>query len=316
MLRKLFGKGKESNGPAAQRDGVQKLSLSLSSQILGAIGGAHSIPAMPALAQKAFQLALNPDALAQDFVDVILADEAMAARVLKIANSVYFDRGTPTETVEQAVHIIGTNELRSLLNATTLSDLVPSRDPVRELLWVHNIGTALIAREIAKRHLSGKESLAFLGGLMHDIGKLLLLQRLAENYTKIIEQVGDKATTFWEVEEAEFPFDHTQVGQLIAERWRFSEELTEVIRYHHDPLSSVDPNNLGLHHVVGCADRIAHALGIGHPKGFTGFQSKQLEELSEVWRVLNVAESAHKQELDNLQKLFTTEYDLYANEGS
>jgi putative nucleotidyltransferase with HDIG domain len=307
MLGKLFGGSiSTKKGPGSG------LSSGLIETILNVIG-ARSIPPMPNAAQRAFELATNPDAQARDFVDVIEGDEALSARIIKIANSVYYDRGKRSETIEDCVNVVGINELRCLLNATSLNDIFPSSHPARTQLWVNDIATGLIAKDLARRAMPGKESLAFLGGLMHDIGKLLLLQRCGEEYSKLLAQVASGGKTSVEAEDELFAFNHTQVGVLIGERWRFSPDLLEAIRDHHLPVEVICPpgSKPNLTALIACADTIAHALALGHPAGMDNFKQRARNDLPQVWRILDVPLDRATTELDTFKRVFDLEADLY-----
>jgi len=308
MLGGLFGKKKRSAGDS----GPEHLSPALTSTILGVVGG-RSIPTMPAAAQKAFQLSTNPKAEARDFIEVIESDEALAARVIKIANSVYFDRGKASKTIEDSVVVIGINELRNLLSATTLSEIFPSSHRARSQMWENDIGTAVIAKTLAQMYLPSQTEVAFLGGLMHDIGKLLLLQRSGGEYQKVLDLVERTGCTFCDAEAQSFPFDHTEVGQLIGERWNFSPELISIIRWHHQPWATlIKGGAIGLPLIVRAADTIAHALGIGHPRGFARFKENALKDLGDVWSNLRIPEGSAREHLDRFQRAYDSERDLYA----
>lgn len=293
------------------------LAPAVSDAILGTLG-AGSIATMPAAAQKAFQLSIDPDATARDFRDVIESDEGLSARVLKIANSVYFDRGQPSQTIEESVVVIGLNELRCLLNATTISELFPSRNPARPQLWINDMACAIIARKLAGRLLPSRQDMAFLGGLMHDIGKLLLLQRSPEQYAEVLKKVEGSGCSFSEAEGQVYTFDHTEVGQLIAERWHFSPELTASIRNHHRPFGELagEGGSPGLCAIIKSADTISHALGLGHQRGFTRLRNKSLEALEGVWEHIQVGSAERKDFLAQCERDFSMEQDLYASRNA
>jgi putative nucleotidyltransferase with HDIG domain len=308
MLGRLFGGENKNKKPKSTNS---SLAPAVRSAIVSAIGS-KGIPSMPGAAQKAFQLSIDPNAEARDFVEVIESDEALSARVIKIANSVYFDRGKKSETIEDSVNVIGINELRCLLNATSLSDLFPSKHPARSQLWSHNIAVAIIARNLSRTHLPSKEEAAFLGGLMHDIGKLLLLQRCHEDYDTILESVRD-GKDFCSAEEDIYVFNHTDVGQLIAERWHFTGELTDIIRSHHlrwDTLKEAASPSLVS--IVKAANTLAHSLGLGQDKTFNRLRNQATEELHEVWSLLNIPNDEQKSLLASCERAYTTEHDLYA----
>ena len=308
MFKGIFGKGK-GRGP----DSAEKLNPNIASSIISTVG-ARSIPLMPGAAQKAFKLSVDPKAEARDFIEVIESDESLSARVLKIANSVFFDRGKPTSTIEESVNVIGINELRCLLSSTTLSELFPTSNRTRWHLWVNDVSTALIARSIAQRVLPSKAEAAFLGGLLHDIGKLLLLQRQSGEYMKIMETVKNSGTDFCSAEEQIFPFDHAEVGHLIGEKWSFSPDLIAVISSHHKSWNELAAGPVSVTLIVKAADITAHALGHGHPAEFSRFRMKCEEQLPQVWEVLRIPPEDQKQTLSNYQKVFELEFDLYAGQ--
>lgn len=307
MFGGIFGKKK---GERDERE-TPPLSSAIESAILTSVG-ARSIPTMPGAAQKAFKLATDPTAEARDFIEVIESDEALSARVLKIANSVFFDRGKRSETIEECVTVIGMNELRCLLNASALSDIFPSKHPLRAQFWANDVATALIARSLAQRTLPSKTENAFLAGLMHDIGKLLMLNRLEHDYEVVARSVGERGVAFCEAEHDRFVFDHSEAGQLIAERWHFSTELADAIRNHHAPWEDLEqgPNITA---IIKAADIFAHALALGHQRGFSRFQqAMENDQLEPACEALKIPPADQKDMLANFRRVFETEYDLYS----
>jgi HD-like signal output (HDOD) protein len=303
MFGRLFGK----KGRAA--DEIPPLSAGVRDAILSVAGG-RGIPAMPSSAHRAFQISTNPRAEAADFVSLIESDEGLSGRVLKIANSVFFDRGTPSHTVEQAVLVIGMNELRSLLTSNSLVEMFPSPSPMRKTLWHHDIGVALASRTLARRLLPSRADFAFISGLMHDIGKLFLLQRAPLDYEKIVDEVARTGCSFAEAEQEAFPFDHTQVGQLIGERWNFPPDLLRVVRDHHLPWDALS-GPLSLVHVIKGADLVVHSLGIGDPPKHSRLRTRCDEELPIVWERLSVGATGGRELLAECRKTIEMEQDLY-----
>ncbi len=311
MFGGLFGGGKSKTSRTASQN--KKLSSAIASSILQSVG-AKASPPMPGAAQKAFQLATDPNAAARDFIEVIESDESLSARVIKIANSVFFDRGAASKTIEQSVNVIGINELRCLLNATTLSEIFPSKFPVRAHLWANDISTALISRMLAQRVMPAKAELAFLGGLMHDVGKLLLLQRMPEDFQGVlreIEQTGQESVL---VEADKLGFTHTEVGQLIAEKWNFNTELSEIISRHHDDYARIGA--ISLVGVIKAADIISHALALGQSKNHHRVKQQAEEQLGATWDYLRIPASEAKEVLNRCQKTFDMEFDLYRSPGN
>ena len=308
MFGKLFGKSAKK--PAS----LPPLSGGTASSILSVVG-ARGIPPMHGAAQKAFKLSTDPNAEARDFVEVIESDEGLSARIIKIANSVFFDRGKRATSIEDSVTVIGIEELRCILNATTLSELFPSRHALRAQLWSNDIATGIIARTLAKRIYPEKAEFAFLAGLMHDIGKLLLLQRAPDVYAKVCAAVEKEGISFAEAEGRILLFDHTEVGQLIGEKWSFSHDLIEAIRNHHKPLGAGVSKNPPVSAIVKCADTIAHSIGIGHPRGFNRFRISKEEALPALLEGIGIPRPDHKGALALFARTYESEYQLYVKGG-
>lgn len=308
MLKKLFG---AKNSTQVYRLVTPELTQNLQQNIFSQVGS-RAIPSMPAAAQKAFQLSTDPNAEAKDFVQVIESDESMSARVLRIANSVYFDRGHKSQTIDDAVNVIGIQELRNLLNANTLSQIFPSSHAAREQLWINDIATGLLARELSERFIPRKSGEAFLGGLMHDVGKLLLLQRLPDKYQTILFQV-QQGRSFCEAEEEQFPFDHTEAGQLVAREWNFTEELTQIIRMHHFNWQDMPPvkPEPPLAALVKAADTIAHSLGYGLPANFHRFRNLCRSEVDAVWEYFAIPDGERSELTARLIRTYDAEHSMY-----
>lgn len=312
MFGKLFGFGGTKSG----KSGALKLSSAIAGKIQQFVG-AGGIPAMPGAAQKAFKLSTDPNAEARDYIDVIESDEALSARIIKIANSVFFDRGKRSKTIEESVTVIGINELRCLLNATTLSEIFPSNNPLRAQFWAHDVATGLTARALAQRLAPSKAESIFLGGLMHDIGKLLILQRSGSDYQKVVEHAARTGLSFCAAEEEILFFNHTEVGQLIAEKWNFTPELTEMIRDHHRSWDLlVTGGTPSATAIVKAADIIAHSAGLGHGKDLARFRKRAEDELDECWEAISFPNNDRKDFVSRCANTFESEYDLYSGKSA
>lgn len=311
MLKKLFGLAKKETGTGESAK-AKTLSPAIRDAILNVVGQ-RAIPVMSGAAQKAFALASNPKAESRDFIEVIEVDEALAARVIKIANSVFFDRGNKSASIEEAVLVIGLNELRNLLNANSLSDIFPSSHPIRIQLWAHDVAVALASKQLAQRILPRQTDAAFLAGLMHDVGKLLLLQRSTQSYEKVLQIVEQRGIDFQKAEAQVFPFDHCEVGHLIGERWNFSSDLIAAINSHHSPSFTSSPSPLvGVTEIVHAADTIVHSLGLGLPPKYSRLRANFNDRLPALWDYLGINSSDASSILDQVKRCFETEYDLYS----
>jgi putative nucleotidyltransferase with HDIG domain len=266
---------------------------------------------MPAAAQEAFKLATDPNADLRDFVSVIEADEGLAARLMKIANSVYYDRGGGSKTIVEAVQVVGVAELRNLLNASLLAGLFPVKSQLRAELWGHNVATALTARALARTLLPEYVDQVFLAGLMHDVGKLLILQQHLENYEKIVQRGLADGVESVVAEVQVYPFDHAQVGQMVAEKWRFSRELFDAIGDHHKPWCDIPKGSLTS--LIKLSDLVTHVGGLGLSRDLGLHQRVYSPLLEEAWTFLEVPLKERRQltqeaslEVDNELEVYQT----------
>jgi HD-like signal output (HDOD) protein len=307
MFKKLFGLG-------AKKDEEKQTLLpeAIRKSILHSLG-LKSVPIMPGAAQQAFMLATNPNAEAHDYIEVLEADEGLSARILKIANSVFYDRGGGSRTIADAVNVVGLAELKNLLNATALSNLFPVRHHLRASFWTHNIATALTARVLSRSVYPTGTDQAFLAGLMHDIGKLLMLQQHMDNYERVLRKGLSDGIDSVSAEVQVYPFAHTHVGQMLAERWNFSQDLYDVIGGHHQPWEDIPRGSLtGL---IKVSDVIVHASGFEGGKETASYKRIYQPILEQAWEFLGVSAKDQRQLVQDAARDFDSEYQLYESWG-
>ena len=225
----------------------------------------------------------------------------------------YFDRGHGSKTIEESVVTIGTEELRNLLCANSLSDIFPTSHPARAQMWKHDTAVGVVAKFLANRFLPSLERQAFLAGLMHDVGKLLLLQRAPGDYDFILQKVK-QGVEFRLAEEERFPFDHTEIGHVIGEKWNFSDELNQVIRLHHRDWDELREGGFQLAGFIKASDLIVHSLGVGFERDYVRFHNKARLKLDEVWKFLGVPAGEGRDITKQAQQVLHQEFDLYLTE--
>ncbi len=223
------------------------------------------IPAMPQVANMVLDRISDPNATPKEIQLIISKDQALAARVLKVANSSFYGLSRSVTRISDAIVVMGFNSLRSLVMTTVLNDLFKSFGLAEKLLWEHSLVSAATAKRIAAAIKFPRVEEAFLGGLMHDIGKVVLNIKMPDKMMTIVQEVyNSPGTTFTQVEQDIFGFSHAEVGQLVAKKWNFAAEIEEAIGFHHRPReATVLPH---LSHVVNLANAFCHKLEIGPTK--------------------------------------------------
>lgn len=308
----LFSK-KKTNLKSAS---LPKTSLSDEIRIKETLG-IRRLETMPVHAARAFQLASDPKATLVDFVKVIESDEALSARIIRIANSVYFRRGEEAKDIEKAVANVGLNELRCLISANMLRSLLQGKQQVREQIWANAVATGICCRLLC-RSTEIPEGEAFLCGLLHDVGKLLMIRRSSNDYEKVLKLVSSGSQTFIEAEDSVFDLNHVEVGKWISEQWHFPQAAVRAITFHHNQWPK-DPEAKG----KGCSnamlvkacDILAHAAGIGHAISFRAFANIAREEIPKALEQLSLGQSEAETILSQLQRQFNDEYSLYQLES-
>lgn len=207
---------------------------------------AWDLPTLPHVASRILAEVRSPETTAGDLADLVARDQALASKVLRMANSTLFGLREPVASLQRAVVIMGFTSLRSMVMTATMRALCSGDDRPRtdELLWEHSLGTAMAARLLAGTVAPQTVEEAYVAGLMHDIGKLVMRRNLGEEYQGVVDRVLEGETTFREAEREAFGFDHTQVGSVVVKKWRLPDSLEEAVRLHHDPAASQDGQSL------------------------------------------------------------------------
>jgi len=229
---------------------------------------------------KAMQMTKDSKVTARDLQIVISQDQALSARILRIVNSAAYCFRREVSTVSHAVTLLGMETVRSIIIAAAIQQFSATGmrragDLGTKLMTDHSWGAAIAARLIARRVRYVNREEAFLCGLMHDIGKPVLLQSIPVEYLPIINDVYRGYTTFHESEMIAFGFSHSQTAALLATKWNFPRQLSEAIGYHHDPLSAPSFSQLA------CITSLSNKMMIFLEVGFERNQALKLETLPE-----------------------------------
>jgi putative nucleotidyltransferase with HDIG domain len=225
----------------------------------------RDLPALPAVVLELMRTFDDPDADIPSLARMVSYDQALAARTLRAANSSFYRLESKVKTISQAIMVLGFDTVRQLVSTGAIVNALPGRsaslEPAR--FWRHSMATALCARNIARRTRLNHEY-AFLAGLLHDIGRLVLATRYPQHYAAVA--AWREAHDAWqlEAEQAVLGIDHQQVGLMLSEAWHFPSLIGRAIAHHHAP----GVEDLGeLASVVHVANAIVHALDLGGEPG-------------------------------------------------
>ena len=233
------------------------------SELKSRIRRMDEIPTLPVFFNKIMETLECDRASAADLSRIIEQDPALMAKIFRLSNSAYYGRFKKVATINQAVTTVGFNEVKAISLGIAVFGTFSGIRNIEEF-WLHAMSTAAAVRLIGERNQETGLDKVYSGGLLHDVGKLVMTQLLGDKYLGLAVDGGD-AKTHLEAERSTFGADHAQVGRLVAERWHFPAELVELISSHHFPLrrSVLRPRAVA---TVFVADYVAHlSLHEGEP---------------------------------------------------
>lgn len=224
------------------------------------------LPTLPTVANQIVAIANSPKTSATDVGALINRDQALTGKVLKLVNSSFYGFPQQIKTINHAIVILGFNKVKNIVLTASVFDLTKGRSGERiniQKFWEHSLGCAIASQIVAQyigRGLSPDD--AFVGGLLHDFGKIIFDQFLPEEFVPVISYRKEKNTLLRSAEKEVLGFDHTQVGTWLAEMWKLPVGLVTAIRYHHNPQSAREEREMAASVHVG--DILTRALGVGN----------------------------------------------------
>lgn len=222
----------------------------------------EELPTLPSVLQQILATMAQPDASALDLSRHIAADQSLSAIVLKMVNSAYYGFYRQIKSVTQAIVILGFSEIRNLVLTATAFRSMPGMhaEDFRAQFWRHALAAAIAAERAALSAGAAREE-AFVCGLLHDIGKVVLDSLYPEEYEQTRALAISRQTFIRETERGIFGIDHAEAGALLGDHWNLPGTIAEAIRCHHCPAEAVgDP---AATHLTAIANFIAHQAGVG-----------------------------------------------------
>jgi HD-like signal output (HDOD) protein len=227
--------------------------------------GTVSIPTVPDAVVRLNAVLEDPDAGVADIGKAVAQDPAITAKALSIANSSFYGLREPATSAERAAIVLGTRVIRNIVLQASLIQNYEHIQSTPEVniddLWRHSILTARLCRAVAERWSRpsdlGPEDL-YTCGLLHDLGRIILLDSKAEEYIQVLQEARQrkKPTAGFEVER--FGFSHADVGGMVAFLWKLPEKIREALEYHHGPRSKIDADPIVA--AVVLADQLANRV--------------------------------------------------------
>jgi HD-like signal output (HDOD) protein len=240
--------------------------LLAAARALGASGGGAG-------AARVMALLYDPEVEIDSVLDCLRREPGLAARVLKVANAPYYRQAGNIGTVDRAVAVLGLTAIRGVAASGCLDRLTPPRsgqafDPERFRL--HSLAVACAAQQLAQAAGLRIEGEAYMAGLLHDIGLLLLVKTDAKAMAAYEPPQSTDASVISAAEQAHFGTTHEACALLLTQTWQMPDWLAQAITDHHDAPAPPPAGAVlsALPGVLGLADQLAQAAGFGllaHP---------------------------------------------------
>lgn len=245
---------------------------------------------------KALKLPVHPQALSailqlddhtemnfRELDSLIRVDQGISAGILKLANSSFYSRGNKITSLQNAISLLGFKLIRSMVVLLTTKSLfeVGNYEKFRVLVYRHSVVVAIVSKSLAAElGLAHLQEEAFIAGLLHDIGKVILNVQDRAKFIEALKLSLEQGLNSLEAERRVFGLDHTEVGRAAAEAWRLPELLVHAIAEHEKSSHAIPDSDHGrLLLILQYADAVAKKAGFGIYRADVDHRCTQIAEL-------------------------------------
>lgn len=225
-----------------------------------------SIPSLPEVIQKVNQSVADENCGASELGKIIENDQALSSKILKLANSSYYGLSRHIDTISRAVTILGFNTVSNLALTVSTFKIFSSKSKENRMdisgLWSHSLACGIGARLLMGNKHDVNSEKAFMVGILHDIGKVIINMLFQEEQDKVFDLLaGDQRESILNAEREIMGFTHAEIGAIVTGEWNFPQDVVEFIRFHHHPQNV--KSSLKIVSSVNIANEIVKAIGLG-----------------------------------------------------
>jgi putative nucleotidyltransferase with HDIG domain len=228
------------------------------------VGAVDDLPTIPIVATKVLQLLDNPDVNVDAVADLMLTDQVMTARVMKLLNSPVYKPTQEISSLKRALVYLGLRHIRELVLTTSVIHAFDTTSGALELnsFWEHSFGVGMVSKIIAQKVGFQDLEKAYISGILHDLGEVFLSNFLREPFLEVLEHIKTNQIKLVDAEAELLGTTHCEIGLSMARKWNFPDSYRDVIAYHHDPgHAKVDPV---LCSIVNLADLFCSVRGLNY----------------------------------------------------
>jgi putative nucleotidyltransferase with HDIG domain len=253
------------SGPSAPPSRTTTLIQSKINKVKAVTEKILTLPTLPTVVSKMIELVDKPRTSARLLTNLISNDQALTAKILKLANSAYYGFPREISTVHLAVVVLGFNAVKDIgLSISVIDAFKSAKDEgLFEMakFWEHSVGCAVGSKMLARTYGYRVSNEAFVAGLLHDMGKLVLNQYLHEDFMQIMQKVNTERCDLLLAETEILGVTHNKVGAWLAKKWNMPKVIVHSIEFHHHPWMA--PESKELVALVYLADYMCRSSGIG-----------------------------------------------------
>lgn len=235
--------------------------------VAAAIREISHIATLPEVTLKIIRLVEDPSSTAQDLHQVIAKDPALSTRILKVVNSAFYGLPGQIGSINRAIVLLGLNAVKNIAIAASLAKLFKGGQLTPTFsakdLWSHSAATAAATKMIADKLRIGLSDEAFLAGLIHDVGLMVMMQYDRNKLIEVLDKTAaNPGSNMLEIEQQIFGATHQDFGAALCEKWKFPRSFCNVTGFHHHPFD-LPADQRTLTCMVVIADRLAAEANFG-----------------------------------------------------
>lgn len=208
------------------------------------VGTIDDLPTIPVVATQVLQLLDQPDVSIEEIADLMLTDQVMTARVMKMINSPVYKPSQEITSLKRALVYLGIRHIREVALTTSFIKAFDATAGPFDLtaFWEHSFGVGMVSKIIAEKIKYPDLEKAYIAGIIHDLGEVFLSNFVSKPFEEVLQQLKGKPAKLCEAEAAVLGTTHCEIGLCMARKWNFPEAYCEVISCHHSPGEAViDP---------------------------------------------------------------------------
>jgi putative nucleotidyltransferase with HDIG domain len=251
------------------------------------------LPTLPTVANKVNRLIQDPTCTAIKLAEVLNKDQSLTTRVLRLVNSAFYSLSADVSNVRHAIALLGFKTISQMVISICVFDVFKGKyadDFDRKGFWKHSIACAVISKVIGEKCGYGKEDDCFTGGLLHDIGKVVLDQYLHDKMLEVLQRTREKDISFVDAEQEVMGLNHTDIGAQVMTNWNIPIPVVVAVKHHHQKVEERNGSDFAqdlIVDIVRLSDVICKCEGIGY-----NGDTMETELTDDLWERLSLDSAA------------------------